>query len=434
MTQMTCRRAVARRLLASAVIVVLATACQTAGPNAGQAEPSPGADYLPAEMLADSVGVNIHVAYSDTAYGDLARLVRLLQDLGVHHVRDGVRVASPAEDAAVVALRNAGISLLLISGDPRHGNGTGSTQQALGWLRGSARGSFDSIEGANEWDCSGSPTWKEELRRYQLMTEPAFRAAFPTAALIAPSFCRAANQRSYGSADGVAATNAHFYAAGKAPETTLGPVLADARLLNAESQVWVTETGYHNSLIGEHEQPGVSERAAATYIVRTLLGDANRGVTRTYLYELLDEKADNRGDQMEQHFGLVRNDGTPKPAFWAVRNLLQLLASRAPSGSQGTSVNVESDDGSMQHLIVSEPDGRRIVFVWRAASVWDLQEQRDLAPRPSSARLTSSRTARWQRLDVSKQGAVPTDMGTQRALEVAVGGAPIAFIATPTGD
>ena len=431
---MTSRRSLARRLLAGGVLLLLATACQTVEPNAGQAEPSPGADYLSALELADSVGVNIHVAYSDTAYGDLPRLVRLLQDLGVHHVRDGVRVDSLAEDAAVVALRKAGISLLLISGDPRHGNGTGSTQQALGWLRGPARGSFDSIEGANEWDCSGSPTWKDELRSYQQTTEPLFKAAFPTAVLIAPSFCRAANQRSYGSANGVAATNAHFYAAGKAPETTAGPVLADARLLKPETELWVTETGYHNSLVGKHEQPGVSEQAAATYIVRTLLGDAMRGVTRTYPYELLDEKADSAGDQMEQHFGLVRHDGTPKPAFWAVRNLLQLLSSGVPAEAQGTTVDVQSDDGSTRHLVVSEPDGRRIVFVWRAASVWDLQAHRDLALHPSTARLTLSRAARWQRLDVTRQGAAPTDLGMQRALSVSVGGAPIAFIATPTGD
>ena len=41
------------------------------------------------------------------------------------------------------------------------------------------------------------------------------------------------------------------------------------------------------------------------------------GIPRTYAYELIDEKPDAALTDPEQHFGLLRNDFSEKPAFTA---------------------------------------------------------------------------------------------------------------------
>jgi hypothetical protein len=66
------------------------------------------------------------------------------------------------------------------------------------------------------------------------------------------------------------------------------------------------------------------------YLLRTFLEHFKGGIARTYAYELLDEKPDRGLRDPEQHFGPLRQDFTPKPAFTALRN-------RWPSSGAATS-------------------------------------------------------------------------------------------------
>ena len=77
-----------------------------------------------------------------------------------------------------------------------------------------------------------------------------------------------------------------------------------------------TETGYHT--LARPGRAGVSEAAAAIYIPRLLLNNFAAGVKRTFLYELLDEGMSPHDN--EQHWGLVRYDGAPKPAYHTLSN------------------------------------------------------------------------------------------------------------------
>jgi len=43
-----------------------------------------------ADAFVDSVGVNVHLHYNDTSYGNFASVERSLKDLGVRHIRDGL--------------------------------------------------------------------------------------------------------------------------------------------------------------------------------------------------------------------------------------------------------------------------------------------------------------------------------------------------------
>jgi hypothetical protein len=88
--------------------------------------------------------------------------------------------------------------------------------------------------------------------------------------------------------------------------------------------MWATETGYHNAISNEL---GISDGAAGKYIPRLLLGNFKRNIESTYLYELVNQSSDPNDDQ--SNFGLLRFDGSPKPAFTAIKNMNSLLKDSA---------------------------------------------------------------------------------------------------------
>ena len=69
-------------MLALALLFAATAACQ---PTKGVCETPVSAD-----SIADSVGVNIHLHYDNTVYGNFPLIQSLLTDLGVRHTRDGL--------------------------------------------------------------------------------------------------------------------------------------------------------------------------------------------------------------------------------------------------------------------------------------------------------------------------------------------------------
>jgi hypothetical protein len=105
-----------------------------------------------------------------------------------------------------------------------------------------------------------------------------------------------------------------------------------------------------------------------------LLDAYQAGASATYLYELLDDRADPGMTDGENHFGLFNADGTPKPAAIAVHNLTSLLADAgATAGSftpgtlgyvvaglleTGSSLLLAKSDGSFDLAVWAEPQIR----------------------------------------------------------------------------
>jgi hypothetical protein len=80
-----------------------------------------------------------------------------------------------------------------------------------------------------------------------------------------------------------------------------------------------TETGYSTN------RAGPSEAVHAKYMPRLFCENFRLGIRRSYSYEFVDEFNDPDGTNREAHFGLVRRELTPKPAYYAVKNLITLL-------------------------------------------------------------------------------------------------------------
>ncbi len=96
----------------------------------------------------------------------------------------------------------------------------------------------------------------------------------------------------------------------------------------------------------------------AQYEPRALLECWLAGVKRTYLYELADFSG-------SVFFGLFRNDGTAKPAFDSVANLLTLLQDPGAVFSPGTlSLGLGGSTANVHKLLLQKRDGSFYLVLW----------------------------------------------------------------------
>jgi hypothetical protein len=207
------------------------------------------------------------------------------------------------------------------------------------------------------------------------------RAAVPrlrSAALVEPSFVRPSSRTLvFGPAPSGGIRNIHPYPNGAPPEKALARPLDRFGVDPQREAVWATESGYHDALGAGHVFEPVLPQVAARYDVRLLLEYFRRGIRRTYLYELLDERPDPAGTSPEQHYGLVAADGAPKPAFRAVAELLRIVRSR---GSGLTAhVQVEAP-GAVHAMALWRRTGSLVLALWPTDSVWDTRLRRGVVP------------------------------------------------------
>ncbi len=386
----------ARRAAVVVAVVAIAVAAVALALSLGDDERAPALTRaeLSAEAFADSMGVVIHLNYVDTAYGRRAEVVARLRELGVGHVREAMPTPPVGAQAdGLRALRALGVRATLGTGDPNV-----PPARAVADALTVMRGSVDAFEGPNELDNSGDPAWPVRLQAYMPALRAAVRTQAPGVPLIGPSFIRPGNRARVGDLPGL--VNGHPYPGGKPPEPVLGAAVRElgARRGGARGVVF-TETGYHNALADLRTQPPVTEAVAAVYLPRLYATAFGAGVRRTFVYELADEVPEPGLRDAQQHFGLLRADLTPKPAFTAIRTLLAALrfspGRPARRGRLGWVLQVEGgSDRDVQRLVLVRGDGSHVLVLWRAVSVWDRDRRLPLTPAPLGVRLHFDRPAR----------------------------------------
>lgn len=390
-----CRRPVAllkRERVALALAGVVVVAAVAIAYSQTGAKPAPadaqrtvrlGGDNLPStNALVDSIGVVVHFNYVDTAYRNSAVIVRLLRELGVHHIRDAVPAPGSPLAAGLRAAADHGITATLAIGDVAV-----DPAQSVGDSLRVLHGRIDAFEGPNELDNSASPMWAQTLRSYMPALAAAVRRIAPNVPLIQPSLLYPSNRRFVGKLPGL--YNEHPYPLGGPPELALRKARSELPPGAIRDGVVFTETGYHNGLRSTVGQPPVSEQTAADYLPRLLVSDFAAGIRATFIYELADEKPDPGLSDAEQHFGLVSNDLSPKPGFVAIRTLIDALqASPGPGSGGGAAARIRLEaPGDVLHLALIRPDGSRVVALWRGVSVWDPVHRRALSPSVEHAQL-----------------------------------------------
>ncbi len=365
-------------------------------PASRDVNPTPAA--FSAQALRNSVGINIHSTYDDTAYYDVNRIITYLRALGPTWVREGVHQNPRAWHPGFLRdLKAAGFNVSVGIGDPAgsYGNfGIGDSNNLIRSLKTTYAGLYDQIELPNEWDLF-SPTgnWVGELSDFYneyygaLKNDPYFRGV----RVVGPSFGTANGPRLF--TKGADAANIHPYTGGTMPETDdMAKAVAEAKKRAGSGQVVATELGYHNAVNTSSGFRGVPEDIAAHYLVRTLLWNFVQGVDQNYVYQLFDQKPNNpERTDMEEWFGLVAVEGNPnaspatwtlrkKPAFEAVARLQGYLRD-AGAGAAPNALPFEVT-GLPQNAVmlpIARKDGSYDVAVWLKNSLYE-RNSRTLIP------------------------------------------------------
>jgi hypothetical protein len=410
-------RVIWRLGFAVAALTLVAGAAVLVATGRESETPPLSAEQLSAEGLVDSIGVVLHFTYVDTAYARRDELVLRLRELGVKHIREGMPTPSGPLASGLRAARREGIRATLLA-DPAQEPGSAISDSVS--VMGDA---IDAFEGPNEIDNSGDPAWSAKLPAYMRALEGAARRYAPGVTLIGPSFIESTS-RSQVPADLPGLANGHPYPGGEPPEPTVDHALRDLRAQARERPLVFTETGYHNALRATTGHPPTSEEAAAIYLPRMLLTAFGAGAQRTFIYELVDEKPDPALADPEQHFGLLRNDLSPKPAFAAIQTLIAALrTSPGPSSRGHASWRLRvAGRGEVERLTLARRDGSRVIALWRPVSVWDRDARRpvEVSPLPIelSFGLAAARDVAVWRPSVSSRPVVRRDYARRLSLDL----------------
>jgi hypothetical protein len=130
-------------------------------------------------------------------------------------------------------------------------------------------------------------------------------------------------------------------------------------------------------------------------------------VGRTYIYELIDQ-GEHAGDS--GHFGLARIDGSRKPAFTALKNLMATLADpgqpAVPKNLQFTLVGASS---RVHHLLIAKRDGSYYLAFWVEGQDYDVNKHMETPVEQEKVTLASSRVFKTaQLLEFNAEGSIKT--------------------------
>ncbi|HEY9895821.1 MAG TPA: PA14 domain-containing protein [Candidatus Sericytochromatia bacterium] len=309
-----------------------------------------GAPAKSADAFIDSIGINTHVRYYDTAYGNYPFVKQSLLDLGIRHIRDGG--SDPTWIQRINELGRLGIKSTLVL-DPNIGIGTDASYDikppgytVSHFVKNLVSEGVEAVEILNEFDLfykifgysrNGQPVtgdgWISYVRDFTRDVYTALKADPATAhiPIIGPSFVYATSSSAIGDlSQWVDYGSFHPYNNPNNPGD--GSLTRDQEMRSqpvVTKPLIATEVGYSTGSLTS-DRP-VSEAVQGKYLPRLFLESFNAGAPRTFSYELMDQKADPSNS--ENNYGIIRSDGTPKPAYIALKNLITLLNDPQPKAS-----------------------------------------------------------------------------------------------------
>jgi hypothetical protein len=392
-----------------------------------------------ADVLRDSIGVNLHLSYFGTVYEQADRIADKLAELGVRHARQGIWASADPQWRDWNNFLYGQIEKVAARGvDYTYGfemqPGYGTIGERLAVLSGRLFGTAAGLEGPNEPDLYDPVNWPARVGLFtpHLYTEvkfhpdPAIRA-LPVAGL------------SFGTEDGPGAAgdlsqwvdygNTHPYTGCSSPNPThLRAEIDRARGVTGDKPLIASEAGFHTALgvrASPDVQPPCDERTAAVYTLRTVLEHYKSGIRRTFLYELLDYLPDPAATDANKHFGLLRNDFSPKWSFLALKNLIAALGNGSAPSLTSLRLDVEQAPADLRTLTLRRADGSYLVMLWRLATVWNRDARIPIAVAPETVRLSLPDAASVAKIE-PMSSTTPSEVAlVNRGVAVALGGDPV---------
>ena len=359
-----------------------------------------------ADDFVDSIGINVHLHYTDTLYySNWPLTFQAIEALGVRHTRDGViDNALQAYYDRHEQLASAGIKGLFISSAAIT---PGMMQNFI--MR--VPHAFEAAETINEADSANDPAWIVHVKADLADKYPLAHSA--GGFMVGPSLVQTSSPSLLGDVSANADFgNLHNYLGGRNPGTigwggpdALGhlygsiPFALDNVANDTPGRgVFTTETGYSTDLAGTLN--AVTEGVEAVYFPRLLLEQWNAGIQRTYIYELLDT---------EQALGIMHADGSAKPAYAAIAHLLGLLSDKGAAFTPASlSYSIAGAGSSMHHALFQKRDGSFWLALWIEASSYDPDQHVAIMVPTESVTLMTASPYAMTTYQLDATGAVTT--------------------------
>jgi serralysin len=310
--------------------------------------------------FVSTLGINTHIDFVDYGYQNLQTVEAAINYLGVTNIRDSAESPTDAQTWLLVARATGAKFDDYVAETSPAGMATDLSYVA----QLASEGILNFIEGGNEEDDS----YPASLGNTLPITAQFQQTVYTTGAalgipVINMSFGAGwtpANdyQGDYGTVGDLSTfanyANAHTYpTVGQSTDWAMQRMNGLAALAASKQPVITTEIGWN-------ESQGFSQADIAKYVVQAALDGMKDGDAKTYFYGLFDD-----GSGL---FGLMNQDGTPKPAGTALHNLTTLLSDDSPTagtfatGSLNyTLTGTTANDNS---LLMEKSDGSYWISLW----------------------------------------------------------------------
>ena len=375
-----------------------------------------------ADAFVDSVGINVHLHFADTTYGDFASVENSLKALGVRHIRDGLIDTTWAPYyERLNDLGRLGIKSTLIT-SPNQGDAI-----IAGYPRRVPQ-SLEAYEAPNEYDQSHDPDWAKTLnafvaRLYRVAKSDPSTANFP---IVGPSLTRPKSFSKIAvSAPFFDYANMHNYLAGRNPGTSGWGSNGYGSIdwnLNLTKRTWpgkpviTTENGY---LTDASKPYGIPEDVAGKYLPRLFLEQWMHGIKRTFVYELVDT-----GSRFHDNsFGLLHSDFSPKAGYKAMQSLLRLLSDPGPAfEASGLNFEFSGNVSSLHHLLLEKRNGTFYLAIWIEQPSYDVDAKKQLAVSAQSILVDAKQRVRMTVHRFDESGSMQSsDLGVAQTQALNVG-------------
>jgi len=347
--------------------------------NSGQ-----GQQALSAFSFPDSVGVNVHLHYSNTPYvTNFPGLFNAMVALGIHHYRNGIDpYAYSFEYANAEALGQAGIKA-------DWNIDRLDTPQNINAIYANAPDSIDAFEGPNEDNQDAGPV----LTAFMATLNATVRGNPNTATV--PIYNETMTDINLVGTQGdlsayVNDGNMHDYYYPRYPETpsyggaffgcgyygSMPFNICIAQLNAVGLPVVSTETGYISGT--------QTDEVLGKYITRILFQHLALNVMRTYIYEFVE-------DVNSPGYGLMQADFTPKPAYTAIQNLISLFADQNFTTPGKLDYSLSGQTANLEHVLFQKKDGTYMLALWLGvASANPVSPYQTYSIPPQSVTVTSN--------------------------------------------
>lgn len=371
--------------LATALWTVTLTCFLKSGPVCAQPTQAKSAN-----SFVNSVGVNIRLEqypYSSNFSG----VETALGNADISHVRDGFAsfYSFSTLCSKYNSLANLGIKLDYVSNpnDLQYGSGSTPSQQLVSVLN-NIPNALEAVEGINEPDnisptftYGGYTTWWQSANAWQQVVWNAVKSSnYASLPILAPSIGNPTNIPQYSAIQYASigsycnTGNMHSYQGGEYPGTQVsGKNLVSYYIDNTQDEsggstpIWATETG---NWIGSSNPNGfwmqpVDLTTQEKYALRTYAYNYLLGIPRTYQFELMDEPYVS-GSPEQNNFGLMYSNGSPKPAYTALKNLMNLLNDPGDTNVPGLlDFSLTGNTNNVDDILLESKSGVFYLLLWQ---------------------------------------------------------------------